>query len=105
VQLPDGSAFDYLVILFENPERAGEYLGSIDVPRQLIRAQALVDLEFVPGRSVRFGVDRPGDPHWQAEVRDNEVHCEFTQSGNRRQCTLSGSGFPPPTANGSSPSP
>jgi uncharacterized protein len=89
VQLPNGSAFEYMATLVPDPAASGSYLGTIDIAKQAMVGRALQGVELDPGERVEFALSGEGRPHWMgAYDTDGALACEFRQAGVHLPCSM-----------------
>jgi dienelactone hydrolase len=86
---PNGSALHYLAILAPDPGAPGDYLGTIDIPRQALSGAALGRVVFQAGQRVEFELPISGTPRWVGTFNaDGSLSCEFSQGEISRACTM-----------------
>lgn len=99
VQLKNGDALRYSVILAPDPSAAGEYLGTIDIPAQALSGATLEHVRFTPRQHVAFELSRPGTPSWAGHFNaDGTLTCRFEQGDASLPCTMREVGARPPSS-------
>lgn len=77
------------MIVAPDPERPGNYLGTIDIPRQALAGEALEAVVFQPGEHLEFALAAPGTPRWIGHYNeDGSIVCQFSQAELTRPCSL-----------------
>lgn len=89
VQLRNGAALEYQAILVPDPITPGNFLGTIDIPKQAMSGATLQGVALVPREHVEFALNAAGHPRWVgAYGPDGTVACEFSQAGGRLPCSM-----------------
>ena len=89
INLHDGGELAYRAIIAPKPATRGEYVGTIDIPKQALAGASLERVVYQAGRKVEFELAGPGTPRWTGDVQaDGTVTCAFTQGDIRLACTM-----------------
>lgn len=89
IHLASGGEVPYRAVIAPKPRARGEYLGSVDIPKQALSGAGLERIVYEAGRRIEFDLPFPGTPRWVGVIhQDGSITCTFSQSDIDLPCSM-----------------